>query len=84
MWAKVEGLTFELKSPALSSSFQHSLEENIYPLFALRTSQGGVKSCRHENLAKETIMILMTWMEMLVVLMVLMIIFMEAMIVSMV
>ena len=79
MWAKVEGLTFELKSPTLSSSFQ-----NIYPLFALRTSQGGVKSCRHENLAKETIMILMTWMDMLVVLMVLMIIFMEAMIVSMV
>ena len=83
MWAKVEGLTFELKSPALSSSFQHSLERK-YPLFALRTSQGGVKSCRHENLAKETIMILMTWMDMLVVLMVLMIIFMEAMIESMV
>ena len=31
MWAKVEGLTFELKSPTLSSSFQHSLEGKYLP-----------------------------------------------------
>ena len=31
MWAKVDGLTFELKSPTLSSTFQNSLEGKYLP-----------------------------------------------------
>ena len=31
MWAKVDGLTFELKSPSLSSSFQNSVKSKYLP-----------------------------------------------------